>query len=221
MAEKKQFKSSPRVWGYARVSTDDQEMRMQVEALEKYGVDGIFMEKASGKDMDRPEFTRMMSRMYSRPGDKIVVWKLDRLGRSLTGLIETIETMKNRGVDFVCLRDDINTSTATGRFFFHVMAAVAQWERDMISERTKAGMEAAKAAGKRLGPPHLIKHNEKRLAHMRKLDAAGKIRDPLGEAVMRDKELWDALNDGDPKSPIRSLETVRRWRRDGYPGLDE
>lgn len=194
---------------------------MQIEALEKYGVDGIFMEKASGKDMNRPEFKKMMSRVFTRRGDTIVVWKLDRLGRSLTGLIETIDIMKEKGVHFVCLRDDINTSSATGRFFFHVMAAVAQWERDMISERTKAGMEAARAAGKSFGPKQLIKDNEKRLAAIRKLDKAGKFRNPDGTQIMLDKDLLAALNAADTKTTIESLETVRRWRRAGYPGLED
>lgn len=191
-------------------------MRLQIEALEKYGVDGIFMEKASGKNMDRPEFKRMMNSFYTRAGDTIVVWKLDRLGRSLVGLIETVEEIQRIGAHFVCITDQIDTSTATGRFFFHIIAAMAEWERNMISERTKAGMAAAKAAGKRLGPRHSIKDNAKRMAKARALDATGELR------TMLDRDLLIVLNTADLNAKtIQNIETVRRWRRDGYPGLWE
>lgn len=214
-------KKGSRVWGYARVSTDDQELRVQISKLERYGVDGIFKEKKSGKDNNREVLNYLLHEAYLRPGDTVVVTKLDRLGRSLTGLIEIVEFIKARGAALVSLGDSIDTSNATGKFFFHLVAAMAEWERNMIAERTKAGMEAARAAGKRIGPPSLIKDNPKRMKHMRKLDKAGKLRDDKGKCILRDKELWDALNEGDPKSPIRSIETIRRWRREGYPGLEE
>lgn len=210
----------PRVWGYARVSTEDQDMKMQIDALEKYGVDGIFKEKKSGKDMDRPALQSMFNELYLRGNDTIVVWKLDRLGRSITDLIETVQFIEDCGARFVSLTDNIDTSTATGRFFFHIIAAMAEWERNMISERTKAGIAAAKAEGKRFGPKHSIRDNPKRLKAIRKLDEAGKLRDSKGRRLMLDVELLNALNDADPKAKkIESMETVRRWRRDGYPGM--
>ena len=211
-----------RVWGYARVSTDDQDMSMQKRALEKFGVDGIFQEKKSGKDTNRPELQKMIGKLYLQGGDTVVVWKLDRLGRSLTDLIEIVQHIEDSGARFVSLTDNIDTSTATGKFFFHVIAAMAEWERNMISERTKAGMEAAKARGTKLGPKHSIKDNPKRLEAIAALDQAGKLRGPDGERLMLDVQILDALNAADSKAkPIESLETVRRWRRDEYPGLEE
>ncbi len=217
MAEKKK---STRIWGYARVSTDDQDLRMQIQALEKYGVDGIFKEKASGGDMDRAALNWLLDDLYLRKGDTVVVWKLDRLGRSVKGLIDVVELIQKRGARLVSLNDHIDTETANGRLLFNVIAAVAQWERDMISERTKAGMAAAKAAGQTFGRKHMIKDNPKRMKHLRALDKSGKLRDQDGNCPMLDADLWAVVNEGDPKNPIKSLETIRRWRREGFPGLD-
>lgn len=197
-------------------------MSMQKRALQKYGVDEIFEEKKSGKDTNRPELQKMLSYLYLQGNDTVVVWKLDRLGRSLTDLIEVVQHIEDSGARFVSLTDNIDTSTATGKFFFHVIAAMAEWERNMISERTKAGMEAAKARGAKLGPKHTIKDNPKRLKAIAALDRAGKLRGPEGERRMLDVQILDALNAADPKArPIESMETVRRWRRDGFPGLEE
>lgn len=192
---------------------------MQRQALEAYGVDGIFEEKASGATMDRDVLNWMLHEIYLRRGDTVVVWKLDRLGRSVKGLIETVELIQKRGARLVSLNDHIDTSTANGRLLFNVIAAVAQWERDMISERTKAGMAAARAEGKTFGRKHLIKADETRLAYMRKLNAEGKLLNEKGECILRDSDLLIELNKGNPKSPIESLETARRWRREGFPGL--
>lgn len=211
----------PKVWGYARVSTDDQDLRMQIDALERFGVDSIFKEKASGGDMDRAALNWMLDEIYLRGGDTVVVWKLDRLGRSVKGLIETVELIQERGARLVSLNDHIDTETANGRLLFNVIAAVAQWEREMISERTKAGMAAAKAAGQTFGRKQLIKDNPKRIEAMRKLDKAGKLRDEEGEQIMLDVEVLAALNEADPKEPIQNVMTVRRWRTKGYPGLDD
>lgn len=194
---------------------------MQISALEKYGVDGIFKEKQSGKDANRPQLQKMMGELFLRRGDTVVVWKLDRLGRSLTDLIEIVQNVEDCGARFVSLTDNIDTSTATGRFFFHIIAAMAEWERNLISERTKAGIAASKAAGNRFGPKHTIKDNSKRLKAISKLDRAGELRDEEGNQLILDAQLLAVLNEADPKArPIESMETVRRWRRDGYPGLD-
>jgi DNA invertase Pin-like site-specific DNA recombinase len=200
-----------KTWGYARVSTDDQELRSQIDALNRHGVDGIFEEKQSGKNNDRDVLNWMLNEVYLREGDTVVVHKLDRLGRSLTGLIDIVKTIEDRGAHLISITDHIDTKTANGKFFFHVIAAMAQWERDMISERTRAGMAAAKAAGATFGRKRVIADNEKRLRHIRS----------FGDAVfdMKDQELLDALNGISGVPDIGSLETARRWRREGYPGL--
>jgi DNA invertase Pin-like site-specific DNA recombinase len=132
--------------GYARVSKEDQELRMQIDALEKVGCELIFEEKISGKTNDRPKLLEALSHL--REGDTLVVWKLDRLGRTTQKLINLINELKERKIDFFSINDNINTTTSYGTFFFHVMAALAQMERDQIVERTRAGLEAAKKRGR-------------------------------------------------------------------------
>lgn len=132
--------------GYARVSTEDQNLSLQVDALEKYGCTKIFKEKKSGKSKERPELEAMFD--YLRDGeDTVVVWKLDRLGRSMKDLLELTEEMKRRNIGFVSIKDSIDVSTATGRLYFHLMACLSEFERDIIRERTKAGLESARARG--------------------------------------------------------------------------
>ena len=115
--------------GYARVSTQDQKLELQLDALAHYGCEQIFKEKKSGKSKDRPELERMISQL--RSGDTVVVWKLDRLGRSLKDLIELVSDFKERGVEFVSLQDGINTTTPTGKFTFNIFASLAEFEREM------------------------------------------------------------------------------------------
>ena len=139
-------------FGYARVSDPNkQTLDLQIDALEKYGCDRIYSEKMTGTRFDRPELARMIDQL--RPGDVVVVWKLDRLGRSTKQLIELVNQFEEMGVEFVSLQDSIDTTTSTGRFFFRLMASFAELERDMISERTKAGLEAARARGRCGGRP--------------------------------------------------------------------
>jgi DNA invertase Pin-like site-specific DNA recombinase len=137
--------------GYARVSTQDQKLELQLDALTQYGCNQIFKEKKSGKSKERPELEKMNSQL--RAGDTVVVWKLDRLGRSLRDLIDLVAKFQQRGVDFVSLQDGINTATATGRFTFNIFASLAEFEREIIRERTKAGLDAAKARGRKGGRP--------------------------------------------------------------------
>ncbi|RNI28909.1 recombinase family protein [Rufibacter immobilis] len=137
--------------GYARVSTQDQKLEAQTDALTLHGCERIFKEKKSGKNKERPELEKMVSQL--RSGDTVVVWKLDRLGRSLRDLIDLVEGFKAKGVDFVSLQDGINTATPTGRFTFNVFASLAEFEREIIRERTKAGLAAAKARGRNGGRP--------------------------------------------------------------------
>ncbi|NDK57348.1 recombinase family protein [Pontibacter fetidus] len=137
--------------GYARVSTQDQKLELQLDALSHYGCDHIYKEKKSGKSKERPELEKIITQL--RAGDTVVVWKLDRLGRSLRDLIDLVAEFKQRGVDFVSLQDGINTATATGRFTFNIFASLAEFEREIIRERTKAGLDAAKARGRKGGRP--------------------------------------------------------------------
>ena len=134
--------------GYARVSTIDQTPQLQIDALKAAKCKPIYVEQKSGKNMNRPELTRCLDTL--RKGDTLVIWKLDRLGRSLRDLIEIVERLENSGVQFISLTEDINTKAASGRLIFHVFAVLAEFERNLIRERTKAGLATARARG-RLG----------------------------------------------------------------------
>jgi len=137
--------------GYARVSTQDQKLELQLDDLKSAGCEQIYQEKISGKSKARPELEKMITQL--RKGDTVVVWKLDRLGRSLKDLIELVSLFRDKGVEFISLKDGIDTSTATGRFTFNIFASLAEFEREIIRERTMAGLEAAKARGKKGGRP--------------------------------------------------------------------
>lgn len=137
--------------GYARVSTVDQNLDMQIDALKKYGCEKIFQEKITGTKMDRPQLANLM--MILRPGDKVVIYKLDRISRSTKHLIGLSDFFEKRGVEFVSIQDSIDSSTPMGRFFFRTMASIAELERDIISERTKSGLESARARGRNGGRP--------------------------------------------------------------------
>ena len=137
--------------GYARVSTLQQDEALQRDALHAAGVDRIYVDKASGKLESRPALDDLLTQ--ARPGDTVVVWRLDRLGRSLKHLIETVGALEARGVAFVSLTEAIDTSTPGGRLIFHVFGALAEFERDLIRERTLAGLAAARARGRVGGRP--------------------------------------------------------------------
>jgi len=137
--------------GYARVSTLDQDPALQYDALTAAGCDRIFVDKASGKLASRPALDDLLEQL--RPGDTAVVWRLDRLGRSLRHLLETVAGLEERGVSFVSLTESIDTSTPGGRLVFHLFGALAEFERDLIRERTAAGLAAAKARGRVGGRP--------------------------------------------------------------------
>lgn len=131
--------------GYARVSTEDQSLDLQIDALEAYGCSKIFREKRSGAGADRPELDAMLA--YLREGDTVVVWKLDRLGRSMQDLLRLTQRLDEMGVGFVSIKDAINMDNAAGRLYFHIMSALAEFERDLIRERTLAGLAAARERG--------------------------------------------------------------------------
>lgn len=151
--------------GYARVSTQDQNLALQYDALTQAGCERIFEDKASGSRAERPGLHKAMEML--RAGDMLVVWKLDRLGRSVKQLVDMVESLQRQGVQFRSLTDAIDTSTASGRFFFHVMASLAEMERELTVERTRAGLETARAMGRKGG--------RKRLMTTSKLEAAKKL----------------------------------------------
>lgn len=137
--------------GYARVSTQDQNPQLQLDALAQAGCEKIFVEKASGAQRDRPQLKAALD--YMRPDDTLVVWKLDRLARSIKQLIETVEMLDEQEMGFRSLTETIDTTTSSGKLIFHIFAALAEFERSIIRERTKAGLEAARARGKTGGRP--------------------------------------------------------------------
>ena len=132
--------------GYSRVSTVDQTAQLQADALEAAGCVEVFTDTASGTRSDRPQLVAALN--YLRPGDVLCVWRLDRLGRSLKHLVEVVTDLHARGVEFRSLQESIDTSTPSGRLTFHLFAALAEFERDLIRERTVAGLAAARARGR-------------------------------------------------------------------------
>ncbi|MBY5119753.1 recombinase family protein [Enterobacter cloacae] len=132
--------------GYVRVSTNDQNTALQRNALECAGCELIFEDKMSGKTSERPGLKKVLRTLSE--GDTLVVWKLDRLGRSMRHLVTLIEDLRGRGINFRSLTDSIDTSTPMGRFFFHVMGALAEMERELIVERTRAGLAVARQQGR-------------------------------------------------------------------------
>lgn len=137
--------------GYARVSTQDQNPALQLDALKAAGCERVFTEKASGAQRDRPELAAALS--YMREGDSLVVWKLDRLARSLPQLIETVARLDDAGIGLRSLTEAIDTSTAGGKLIFHIFGALAEFERSVIRERTRAGLKAARDRGRKGGRP--------------------------------------------------------------------
>lgn len=135
--------------GYARVSRQDQNLDLQIEALTRAGCEKIYEDKINGVRTERPALTRTLEML--REGDTLVVWKLDRLGRSVKQLVDIAGELHKQGIQFKSLTDAIDTGTPSGRFFFHVMASLAEMERELIIERTRAGLDAAKQLGRKGG----------------------------------------------------------------------
>lgn len=156
--------------GYIRTSKKDQNPELQCRELEAFGCKKFFEEQISSRKADRPELRAAIE--FCREGDELVVWKLDRFGRSLQELIGLVNELNERGVEFVSLRESLDTTTPGGRLVYHVFGAVAEFERDIIQERTMAGLEAARARGRKGGRKPVM--NEKKIA--------------LASRLMRDRE---------------------------------
>lgn len=154
--------------GYTRVSTDDQTLDLQRDALEKAGCERFYDDKLSGAKADRPGLAEALK--YARPGDTLVVWRLDRLGRSLKHLIEVTADLAQRGIGLKSLTEQIDTTSPGGKLVFHLFGALAEFERDLIRERTQAGLAAARARGRKGGHPRAPAFQDpKKLALARKL----------------------------------------------------
>lgn len=145
--------------GYARVSTDDQTLDLQIDALQSAGCERIYREHASGRSADRPELKQCLHAL--REGDTLVVWRLDRLGRSMKDLINTVTKLEADGVAFCSVTENLDTSTPTGKFIFHVFASLAEFERNVIRERTNAGLKSARARGRVGGRPSKLSDEDK------------------------------------------------------------
>ena len=148
--------------GYARVSTNEQNLDLQKDALEKAGCEKIHTEQASGSRSSRPELDEVLN--YLREGDTLVVWRLDRLGRSLKHLIEMINALEQKGIGFRSLTETIDTTTSGGKLIFHIFGALAEFERNLIRERTQAGLEAARKRGRKGGRPLSLDRKRAELA---------------------------------------------------------
>lgn len=159
--------------GYARVSTDDQNLDAQTDALQAVGAERIYAEKITGTVRNRPELAKLLDHL--RPGDVIIVTKYDRLARSLRDLLDIVETIEKHGAGFRSLAEDIDTTTPAGRLVFHVFASIAQFERERISERTKEGLQAAKARGRVGGRPPALTPAQK--------TEARRMRDDEGRSI--------------------------------------
>jgi DNA invertase Pin-like site-specific DNA recombinase len=157
--------------GYARVSTGDQNLDAQIDELEDAGCERIYEEKTSGAAKERPELHRCMEEL--REGDALVVWRLDRFGRSLKDLVSKMENLEEKGVDFVSLTEGIDTTTAQGKLTFHIFGALAEFERELTRERTMAGLKAARERGRVGGRPPALDEDEI----------------PQVQAMMRDEEV--------------------------------
>lgn len=148
--------------GYARVSTTDQDASLQIDALNAAGCYRVFVDTMSGSLQHRPELDKLLDQL--RPGDTLVVWRLDRLGRSIRHLIDQLHALAERGIGFRSLQETIDTTSPGGRLVFHVFAALAEFERDLIKERTNAGLAAARARGRTGGRPSRLSADQVRTA---------------------------------------------------------
>jgi DNA invertase Pin-like site-specific DNA recombinase len=180
--------------GYARVSTLDQKPTLQIDALKAAGCTRIFTEKASGAQRERPELSAALD--YIRQGDTLVVWKLDRLARSMRQLIETVEDLQSRGIELRSLTESIDTATPGGRLVFHIFGALAEFERAVIRERTSAGLQAARERGKKGGRPRTLGPKDLAAAKAMLADPAIRVEDVAARLKVSPATLYRHLPGG-------------------------
>jgi len=171
--------------GYARVSTQDQTLDLQTDALRLAGCEKLFTDTMSGANAERPGLQEAMNQL--RAGDTLVVWRLDRLGRTLKHLIATITDLSDKGIGFRSLQENMDTTTSGGKLMFHIFGALAEFEREVIKERTNAGLQAARARGRLGGRPKIQSLDPKKIALARKL---------YDDGSMPVKEICDTLHIG-------------------------
>lgn len=155
------------IFGYARVSTIDQNLDLQIDELKKVGCEQIYTDKITGTKFDRPQLNEL--KKVLRTGDTIVVWKLDRMGRGLRDLINLMKEFEDKGIGFKSITEGIDTTTTTGKLVFHIFGALAEFERNLIVERTQAGLRAGRARGRVGGRPQIL--NEEQKVLVRKMHA--------------------------------------------------
>ena len=148
--------------GYARISTDDQNMNLQRDALNQIGCEKLFEDQISGAKAKRPGLQQAIQ--FARTGDTIVVWRLDRLSRSLKDLIEMVALLDSKGIGLKSLHESIDTTSSSGKLIFHIFGALAEFERNLIRERTQAGLQAARARGRKGGRPKALNKDQQALA---------------------------------------------------------
>ncbi|MDQ2807049.1 MAG: recombinase family protein [Chloroflexota bacterium] len=166
--------------GYARVSTHEQTLALQQDSLQQAGCARVFTETISGAKWTAQERAGLTEALaFMRSGDTLVVWKLDRLGRSLKHLIETVTALQARGVGFKSLTEQIDTTSSGGKLIFHVFGALAEFERDLIQERTRAGLQAARARGRHGGRPRALDEKKLKLLHTLYADESNSVEDIL------------------------------------------
>jgi DNA invertase Pin-like site-specific DNA recombinase len=181
--------------GYARVSTHEQTLNLQQDALKKAGCNKLFTDTASGTKTERIGLEEALN--YVRKGDTLVVWRLDRLGRSLPHLITTMTDLEERGIGFKSLTENIDTTTSGGKLIFHIFGALAEFERNLIRERTSAGLMAARARGRRGGRPKALTARQKSIVQSLYADPQNKIPEICRTLKISRATLYRAIKTGD------------------------
>jgi DNA invertase Pin-like site-specific DNA recombinase len=179
--------------GYARVSTQEQTLNLQIDALKKAGCERLFEDVISGAKAERKGLAEAMD--FVRAGDTLVVWKLDRLGRSLKHLIEAVTGLHERKVGFKSLTEQIDTTTSGGKLIFHVFGALAEFERDLIRERTNAGLQAARARGRQGGRPRRLDEKKLKMLHALYADKSNSVADILSTLNISKSTLYRYIKD--------------------------
>lgn len=187
--------------GYARVSTHDQNLDLQRDALKQAGCEKIHIDQASGQTLDRTGLERALDQV--RPGDTLVVWRLDRLGRSLKHLIELMSGLEKKEVGFCSLQESINTASPGGKLVFYLFGALAEFERNLIRERTQAGLAAARARGRRGGRPRALTRKQEELAVKLHQERQHTIREICGILKISKPTLYEYLRRHQTDQPAR------------------
>ena len=189
--------------GYARVSTQDQTLNLQLDCLKQAGCTRIFEDHISGTKAERPGLQNALSHL--RAGDTLVVWRLDRLGRSLRHLIDTMMGLEAQGIGFKSLQENIDTTTSSGKLIFHIFGSLAEFERDLIRERTQAGLEAARARGKVGGRPKALSQSKAELARRMYADKNNSVSEICKTLGITRMTLWRYVRAGEGERIQRNV----------------